>query len=167
MGGWVTGRPFLLPATKSHDTRTYQRMEEGMAADKNNSSFETFIAKERDRLAKQKDDILARQQKLDEEFATVEKELAAIAAYEAVKLGKSPQTKRGSKGGRSGVARGSRLQGVLEVIEKNPAGLSRGEILQALGLKGNKAGEQSVSNALTALKKARRVTAKEGKYTAA
>jgi hypothetical protein len=55
-------------------------------------------------------------------------------------LGNSPQTKHSSNG------------------------LSRSEILESLGLKGDKSGEQSVSNALTALKKAGRVTSNEGRY---
>jgi hypothetical protein len=45
--------------------------------------------------------------------------------------------------------------------------MTRGDILQAMGLKGNKGGERSVSNALTALKQAKRVTAKDRKYLAA
>ena len=42
--------------------------------------------------------------------------------------------------------------------------MSRGEILEAMGLKGNKAGEMSVSNALTALTKASQVVRRDGKY---
>jgi hypothetical protein len=48
-----------------------------------------------------------------------------------------------------------------------PHGLSRGEILDKLGLKGNKQGEMSVSNALTALTKTNQVVRKDGKYVVA
>jgi alkylation response protein AidB-like acyl-CoA dehydrogenase len=41
----------------------------------------------------------------------------------------------------------------LAVIKANADGLARGEILEKMGLKGDKSGEMSVSNALTALTK--------------
>jgi hypothetical protein len=47
------------------------------------------------------------------------------------------------------------------------AGLSRGEILEKMGLKGDKSGEMSVSNALTALTKRNEVRRAGGKYHAA
>ena len=46
-------------------------------------------------------------------------------------------------------------------------GLTRGEILEKMGLKGNKSGEMSVSNALTSLTKANQVARKDRKYVAA
>jgi hypothetical protein len=45
--------------------------------------------------------------------------------------------------------------------------LSRGEILEQMGLKGDKSGEMSVSNALTALTKSNQVLRDGGKYRAA
>ena len=69
----------------------------------------------------------------------------------------------GSGRGRS-ARRGSRREALLAVIRGNPAGLSRGEILQQMGLKGDKAGEMSVSNALTALTKSNQVYRDGGKY---
>ena len=59
---------------------------------------------------------------------------------------------------------GSKREALLAVIRENPAGLSRGEILQHMGLKGDKAGEMSVSNALTALAKGNQVRREGGKY---
>ena len=50
---------------------------------------------------------------------------------------------------------------------KEGHGLSRGEILERMGLKGNKSGEMSVSNALTALTKGNQVRRDGGKYHAA
>jgi hypothetical protein len=49
------------------------------------------------------------------------------------------------------------------VIERAD-GLSRGEIFERMGLKGNKSAEKSVSNALTALTKSNQVSRREGKY---
>ena len=53
------------------------------------------------------------------------------------------------------------------VIGENPEGLTRGEILERMGLKGDKSGEMSVSNALTALTKRNQVSRAGGKYRAA
>jgi len=47
----------------------------------------------------------------------------------------------------------SRRSAVLELIKTMPNGMGRGEIIASLGLKGDKSAEQSVSNALTLLKK--------------
>jgi hypothetical protein len=55
----------------------------------------------------------------------------------------------------------------MQVIKDNPSGLTRGEILDRMRLKGDKAGEMSVSNALTALIKANQVTRRDGRYVAA
>lgn len=62
--------------------------------------------------------------------------------------------------------RGSKRDELLRVI-KDGHGLTRGEILEKMGLKGNKAGEMSVSNALTALTKANQITRRDRKYVAA
>jgi hypothetical protein len=52
---------------------------------------------------------------------------------------------------------------LLELIRQSN-GLSRGEILERMGLKGDKAGEMSVSNALTALAKGNQIRREGGKY---
>ena len=52
---------------------------------------------------------------------------------------------------------------MLELIQQGN-GLSRGEILERMGLKGDKAGEMSVSNALTALAKRNQIRREGGKY---
>jgi hypothetical protein len=54
----------------------------------------------------------------------------------------------------------------MQVI-RDGHGLTRGEILERMGLKGNKAGEMSVSNALTALTKSNQVRRDGRKYLAA
>jgi hypothetical protein len=55
---------------------------------------------------------------------------------------------------------------LLELIRQSD-GLSRGELLERMGLKGDKSGEMSVSNALTALTKSNQVHREGGKYRAA
>jgi hypothetical protein len=54
----------------------------------------------------------------------------------------------------------------MQVIKDNPSGLTRGEILERMGLKGDKPGEMSVSNALTALTKSSQIARRDGKYVA-
>jgi hypothetical protein len=70
----------------------------------------------------------------------------------------------GGPGRGRGSRRGSRRDAIIAVIRENTAGLSRGEILEKMGLKGDKAGEMSVSNALTALGKSNQVRREGGKY---
>src|SRR4051812_14873115 len=59
--------------------------------------------------------------------------------------------------------RGSRREGLLNLI-RDGNGLSRSDILERMGLKGDKSGEMSVSNALTALAKQNQVRREGGKY---
>ena len=62
--------------------------------------------------------------------------------------------------------RGSKREELLNVIRQGN-GLTRGEILEKMGLKGDKSGEMSVSNALTALTKSNQVRRnEERKYVA-
>ena len=125
-------------------------------------TFTMMVDKERERLRKALEDLQAKGKELQTQCAAIETELVALEAYEAARSGKSRKSKRATR-----TPRGSRQQAVLEVIAKSKKGITRGDILQAMDLKGNKAGEQSVSNALSALKKAERVTSKDGKYLAA
>ena len=127
-------------------------------------TFETFIDQERERLSKERETIIAQQQALAEQLATIDRELSAINAYEAAKQGKgsSPTRQRRAPQGR----RGSKRNALLGIIKSNPGGLTRGEILEKMGLKGDKSGAMSVSNALTALSKASQVVRRDGKYIA-
>jgi hypothetical protein len=62
---------------------------------------------------------------------------------------------------------GSKRDALMQTIRQNPSGLTRGEILDKMGLKGDKSGEMSISNALTALIKANQISRRDGKYTSA
>lgn len=126
-------------------------------------TFEKFVEKERARLAKERQALLAEQKATADKLASVDKELLAITAYEDAKKGK-PKRATGPRGPRQGTSKRAEL---LQLIKDSPSGMSRGDILERLGLKGNKSGEQSVSNGLTALKKAGTITSKDGKYHAA
>ena len=122
----------------------------------------TIIDKERERLRKALADLRAKQKELEAQRATIETELDALDAYEAARSGKTRKSRKPA----SRAPRGSRQQSVLAVITKSKKGMTRGDILQAMGLKGNEAGERAVSNALTLLKKTKRVTSKDRKYLA-
>src|SRR5712692_9070646 len=128
-------------------------------------TFETFIASERERLNKEREAILNQQHELEQKLAAINNEMRAIDAYEAAKSGKAtPARQTGTR--RAPRARsGSKREQLLQVI-KDGGGLTRGEILEKMGLKGDKSGEMSVSNALTALTKGNQVARHEGKYHA-
>jgi hypothetical protein len=136
-------------------------MKGGMKDMAKDGSFQDFIAKERARLMKGREEALARKAEADKALQSIDRELMAIDAYQRAKGGKPLGRRRG--GGRPG-RRGEKRQAILEVIRQHPAGLSRGEILNLMGVKGDKSGEQSVSNALTALKKSQKVSSQSGKY---
>ena len=129
-------------------------------------NFADFIARERERLHGEREQVFTAQQELESKLAAINNELRAIDAYEAAKTGKTAAPARQARGGaaRTTERRGSRREGLLALIRQNVAGLSRGEILEKMGLKGNKSGEMSVSNALTALTKAGQVSRQDGKY---
>jgi hypothetical protein len=130
-------------------------------------TFADFIARDRERLHKERDAIFNHQQELEIKLAEIYRELSAIDAYEAAKTGKAVRQAPVRAGVRAQRARrGSKREKLLGII-KAGNGLTRGEILEQMGLKGNKAGEMSVSNALTALTKANQVMRREGKYVAA
>jgi hypothetical protein len=133
-------------------------------------TFEMFVARERARLNGEREAIFTQQQELEAKLAEVDRELAAIDAYEAAKTGRAPARRSGGgfgrlRGGRT--RRGSKRDELLRLIRESD-GLTRGEILEKMGLKGNKSGEMSVSNALTALTKSNQIRRGEGrKYLAA
>jgi hypothetical protein len=127
-------------------------------------TFATFIQRERDRLHGEREAIFTQQHELEGKLAAINNEMRAIDAYEAAKAGKPIRatTTRRASTGRAGSKRGQ----LLEVIRAG-GGLARGEILEKMGLKGDKAGEMSVSNALTALTKSNQISRRDGKYHAA
>jgi hypothetical protein len=130
-------------------------------------NFAGFIARERERLNAEREQIFNQRQALQTKLDEINREFAAIDAYEAAKTGKAVPAARQPRGPRQQQARrGSRREELLQLIKDNPSGLARGEILERMGLKGDKSGEMSVSNALTALTKSNQVSRYEGKYRA-
>ena len=132
-------------------------------------TFKSYVTRERSRLTKARDAARNRKIQIERELNEIESELEAIQAYEQAKkrtLSKAPRAgRRSSSGAGKRAPRGEKRRSVLELIQKSN-GLTRGEILANLGVKGDKSAEQSVSNALTALKKQNLVASKDRKYVA-
>jgi len=132
-------------------------------------TFADFITRERERLHAEREQIFNQQHELEGKLTDINRELAAIDAYEAAKSGKTPAAARQARGARARpqARRGSKREALMQVIKDNPTGLTRGEILDRMGLKGDKSGEMSVSNSLTAMTKAKQVMRRDGRYVAA
>jgi hypothetical protein len=129
-------------------------------------TFQDFITRERERLNAERETIFNQQHELEQKLTAINNEMGAIDAYEAAKTGKAPLTRQ-TRTGRAPRARsGSKREQLLQVI-KDGNGLTRGEILEKMGLKGDKSGEMSVSNALTAPTKSNQVVRRDGRYIAA
>ena len=139
--------------------------------------FADLMERERQRLNRERDEILNQQKDLENQLTEINRELAAVDAYEAAKTGQAAAPTRQLQDPRKGEAvrqlsaetgarsrTGSRRDALVQAIRENPKGLSRGEIFQRMGLKGNKSAEKSVSNALTALTKNYLLSRREGKY---
>lgn len=131
--------------------------------------FSGYIARERARLNGEREAVFNQQQELENKLASLNKELLAIDAYEAAKSGKAMSQAKGmrgrpARGGPRQTRKGSKREGLINILQQNRGGLSRGEILTKMGLKGDKSGEMSVSNALTALTKSGAVRRHDGKY---
>lgn len=126
-----------------------------------------FMNDQRETLRRMRDGLVGEQNGIAAEIATVDRELAAIDAYEQAKAGKPQQRQRTAPARGNGerqARRGSKRQAIIDMLEMATAPLSRGQLLEALDVKGDKSGEMSVSNALTALIKAGAIARAGGKY---
>ena len=129
--------------------------------------LDAAITRQRERLTKTRNDVQGKIAKLQEQLAEIDRRFAAVLAYEQTLAGKLPfpaLSKRRQSAKPAG--RGKKQAEVLRVIEQHPNGMTRGELIDAIGVKGSKSGAQSVSNALTALKKAGKIASTDGKWRA-
>jgi hypothetical protein len=138
--------------------------DEPVAAD----TFADFVDRERARIHETREAIINQQSQLEAELTAVNREMAAIDAYEAAKTGKLPTAPRVSRGVRvQGAQRqarqGSKREQLVQLVSNNPQGLARGELLELVGVKGDKSGEMSVSNALTSLIKSNTLARNDAK----
>jgi hypothetical protein len=127
------------------------------------TDFAKMITEERERLTSRRAALLAQRDGIDTELASIDREMKAIEAYEKAKnVGPATAPKASSR-----APRGSRQQEIIAVIAKHPDGITRGDLIEAIGVKDDKAGEQSVSNVLNTLKKGDKITARDGRYFSA
>ena len=126
---------------------------------------EAFIARQREALINQREELLNQQRALQDQLEQLDEMLTKFDVFEGKQVRGRKQT-RSSKGDGGSGRRGSKRDELLGVI-RDGHGLTRGEILEKMGLKGNKSGEMSVSNALTALTKNNQVRRDGRKYLAA
>jgi hypothetical protein len=129
-----------------------------MEPDMAQTSFSDFIDRERQRIDAAREQVQATIRDLQGKLDALDREYGAIDAYLAAREGK-PAGKRQSRG-----RRGSKREALIQLLRQHPTGLSRGEILTRMDLKGDRSGEMSVSNALTALTKGNHADRREGKY---
>src|SRR5665213_3498585 len=99
-------------------------------------TFQDMITNDRARLSSERDAIRAKQRELETQLTAIDREFKAIEAYEAAKSGKA--TRQTGARRASGGRKGSKRDDIIAVLQANPDGLSRGEILEQMGLKGNK-----------------------------
>jgi hypothetical protein len=143
------------------DNRICIQYQTGKFARMSDDRFSDYIARERERLSREREGIANQRRELDNRLAAIDREFQALDAYQAAKTGKPSGGRRAQT--RSQVRRGSRREELLNLI-RDGNGLSRGDILEQMGLKGDKGGEMSVSNALAALSKSNQVRREGGKY---
>jgi hypothetical protein len=142
------------------------------------STFEAFIAAERERLSTERAALFDQQHELEQKLEAINKELAAITAYEAVKTGKplqptEPASQKQTRKPRDPNApkrtrgEGGVRQRVLEMVRSRPQGMTSGDLAAFLEMD-DKAGKQAIANALQALKKDGdiRQEQRRGPYTA-
>lgn len=149
--------------------------------------FRTQVSEEKKRLSQQRRDTEKRIGALESELGAlaaemkgIDAELAAIEAYESATTAPAPRKRRARKADASTRAtpapakrtrrrrRVSRRAEIVAAIASfGAAGAGRADIIRTLDVKGDKSAEQSVSNALAALKKSGEVAHQDGKYIAA
>src|SRR5687767_5948270 len=96
-------------------------------------TFSDFIARDRERLHAEREQVFSAQQELETKLAAINRELVAIDAYEQAKSGKMmPSAGPGRGRSQRTMRRGSRREGILRIIGENPSGLSRGELLEKM-----------------------------------
>jgi hypothetical protein len=128
------------------------------------NSLANLVAMERQRLTDERVELTETRRQIDLRLQAVDREFKAVDAYEKAKQGTPARTRSRPGNGAERAPRGSRRAEVKTLLETNPNGLARGEILDQLGLKGNKIASMSISNALSAMLKSGELTRNDKNY---
>ena len=97
-------------------------------------TFEMFVQRERSRLHGEREAVFSQQQELEKKLAGINRELAAIDAYETAKSGKGAAAARPATGRGSAprARRGSKREQLLQLIKQTGSGLARKDILSPM-----------------------------------
>jgi hypothetical protein len=125
-------------------------------------NFTSFIEEERARIKAAIKAAKTKRQEADQEIEQLEAQIAAIAAYDTALKGKKAVTEPRAPRGR----RGEKRQTILDLITQHPDGMTRHELIDQMNAHSDKAAEQSISNAPSALKKAGQLTQEGKRYIA-
>jgi NADPH-dependent glutamate synthase beta subunit-like oxidoreductase len=128
---------------------------------------DAFMTKAREQLTKQREEVEARRTAIDEELALIDGKLDRIEAYfNPHPATVEPKTRkpRATTGTRKPRKAGVRDE-VLAKIAASADGISRKDLLTAMNAT-DKAAEQSISNAVSALKKDGKISGEQGHYKA-
>jgi hypothetical protein len=139
------------------------------AGKRSTSGFARLVTAERKRLQKLRDKVHARKTQIDRELSDIERDLQVVGGFFASggQSGRRASAERSSTGAAGPAGRGQRRQQVLDAIKSGADGATRGDIINKMGAKGDRALEQSISNALAALFKSKSVSRENGRYRAA
>ena len=122
------------------------------------------MAERRRELAGQKSELDRKISTLREQVAEVDRELSAIAAYDE-RMGLDDRARDEQVQARRG-RRGVTRESVLAVVRAEVGGATRGGIIRALGVRGDRSGEIAVDNRLRELKRDGRVLHERRTYRA-
>ena len=128
---------------------------------------DAYMNKAREKLTKQREEVEARRAAIDEELAIIDGKLDRIESYfnphpaTVEPKAKKPRASTGTRKPRKAGVRDA----VLAKIGENKDGISRKDLLTVMGAT-DKAAEQSISNAVAALKKDGKISTDQGHYKA-
>ncbi len=120
-------------------------------------------------LERQKQELLNAEKK--KHLAIIDQSIAALAEIGIhYKLVEDPRSAKAAKPKTAKPSKPARRTGiretVLSLVVKSANGITRAQLIAALGVKGDKKGEVSISNALATLKRVGQITSKDGTYRA-
>src|SRR5260221_10794095 len=102
--------------------------------------LDAAITRQRERLTKTRNDLQGKLAELQAQLAEIDRQFAAALAYEQTLGSKLPVlalSKRQPSAKRAG--RGQKQTQMLHVIEQHPNRITRGEMIDAISVKGNNA----------------------------
>src|SRR5688572_30049122 len=92
-------------------------------------TFESYIEREHERLSKEREEALAQREEAEQKLKSIDRQIRAMQVYRDTLEGKG---ERRTTSRRKGGCRGEKRQSILDLIKKNPDGMSRGDIIKAM-----------------------------------